>query len=445
LSQFALWWSQSGTPKVEAKGRYDADGQIYELTVTQSCPPTPGQHEKKPFHIPLKVALIDHDGQDIPLALEGDAPWTAPGERVLHVTRPKQVFRFTHVKEKPTPSLNRGFAAPIKLGFPYSHRERAFLMGRDTDLFNRWEAGQAYATDLLLRMIAAVKEDKPAKVDRAYLDAIGFVLDDADKDQAFAALAVLPPGEQEIAQAMAVVEPEAIHAARETLIAAIAKAHRKRFLALYERLASDEPYSPDATQAGRRALRNVSLRYLAAPKTAQAIAMVEKHFSDARNMTDMASALSIMSNIDSPARKTMFDAFYARFAEDPLVVDKWMTLQALSALPDTLDDVRALTRHSAFSLENPNRVRSLVHVFAMSNQLRFHAPDGAAYRFVADIALQLDHINPQVAARLLGSFETWRRFDRSRQDLIKLELERVREASDLSRNLLEVASKTLAA
>jgi aminopeptidase N len=445
LSQFALWWSQAGTPRLDIKGRYDAAAQIYELSVAQSSAPTPGQPEKPAFHIPLKAALIDKDGKNVPMALEGEAPWSAPGERVLHVTRPKQVFRFTHVKDKPTPSLNRGFAAPIKLGFSYSPRERAFLMGRDTDLFNRWEAGQAYAIDLLLRMIASVRDGRPTKVDRAYLDAIGHVLDDAEKDKAFAALAVLPPTEQEVAQAMAIVEPEAIHTARETLVVAIAQAHRKRFAALYERLASDEPYSPDAVQAGRRALRNVSLRYLAVPKTPDAIAMVEKHFAAARNMTDMAAALSIISDIDAPARKTMFDAFYTRFADDPLVIDKWMTLQALSALPDTLDHVRALTRHSAYSMENPNRVRSLVHVFAMNNQLRFHSPDGAAYRFVADIALQLDRINPQVAARLLGSFETWRRFDPKRQDLIKLELERVREAPDLSRNLLEVASKTLAA
>jgi aminopeptidase N len=445
LSQFALWWSQAGTPRLDIKGRYDAEAQTYELTVVQSCPPTPGQPEKRPFHIPLKMALLDQQGRDMRAALEGDAAWTAPQERVLHVTRPKQVFRFTNIAEKPIPSLNRSFAAPIKLGFSYTPRERAFLMGRDTDLFNRWEAGQAYATDLLLRMVAAAKDGKPAKVDRAYLDAIGHVLDDAEKDQAFAALAIIPPSEKDIAQAMSVVEPEPIHVARQALIAAIAKTHRKRFLALYERLASDAPYSPDAAQAGRRALRNVSLRYLAVPKNAEAIALVEKHFASAANMTDMAAALSIISDIDAPARKEMLDAFYRRFAEDPLVIDKWMTLQALSALPDTLDHIRALTRHSAYSLENPNRVRSLVHAFAMENQLRFHAADGAAYRFVADVALQLDRINPQVAARLLGSFETWRRFDAKRQDLIKLELERVREAADLSRNLLEVASKTLAA
>ena len=294
-------------------------------------------------------------------------------------------------------------------------------------------------------MISGIKDGKPKKVDRPYLEAIGHVLDDADRDHAFAALAVIPPTEQEIGQAMPVVEPEAIHQAREALIAAIAKTHRKRFLALYERLASDAPYSPDAQQAGRRALRNVALRYLANGKTEETIKRVEAHFVAARNMTEMAAALSIISDIDTPTRKSMFDGFYAKFASNPLVIDKWMTLQALSALPETLDHIRALTRHKAYTLENPNRVRSLVHAFAMNNQLRFHAADGAAYRFVADIALQLDSINPQVAARLLGSFETWRRFDEKRQDLIKTELERVREAPNLSRNLLEVASKTLAA
>lgn len=445
LSQFALWWSQAGTPKLDIKGRYDAEGKTYELTVVQSCAPTPGQPEKKPFHIPLVMSLIGAEGNNLPLSLEGEAPWSAPGERVLHLTRAKHVFRFTNVAEKPVPSLNRQFAAPVRVAMTLSPRERAFLMGRDTDLFNRWEAGQAYAGDLLLRMIASIRAEKPAKVDRAYLDAIGYVLDDADRDLAFAALAVLPPSEQEIAQSMPIVDPEAIHTARETLIAAIAKTHKKRFAALYQRLSSDESYSPDAKQAGRRALRNVSLRYLANSKSADAILMVEKHFNSARNMTDMAAALSIISDIDTPERKAMFDAFYARFASDPLVIDKWMTMQALSALPDTLDHIRALTRHSAYSVENPNRVRSLVHAFAMNNQLRFHAADGAAYRFIADVALQLDRINPQVAARLLGVFETWRRFDARRQDLIKHELERVREAPDLSRNLLEVASKTLAA
>jgi aminopeptidase N len=342
-------------------------------------------------------------------------------------------------------SINRGFAAPVRIAMPLKPQERAFLMGRDTDLFNRWEAGQAYALDLLLRMVAAVREGKSPKVERAFLTAIGHMLDDADRDRAFAALAVLPPSEQEIGLAMREVDPDSIHVARETLIAAIAKTHKKRFEQLYEVLASDEPYSPDAAQAGRRALRSVALRYLAVPKTPAAIALVENHFRSARNMTDMVAALSIISDVDAPARKTMFDAFYGRFAEDPLVIDKWMTLQALSSLPETLDQVRALTQHRAYSLENPNRVRALVHAFAMNNQLHFHRGDGRAYRFVADVALQLDRLNPQVAARLLGSFESWRRFDAKRQQLIKNELERVREAPNLSRNSLEVAGKALAA
>jgi aminopeptidase N len=309
-------------------------------------------------------------------------------------------------------------------------------MAGDADSFNRWEAGQAAARDAMLAMIAGRAPDP------LYIEAVGKVLMGAKDDMAFAANMLTPPLESEIAMAMPVVDPDAIHAARVTLTRTIAAAHGERLAALYESLAAAGPFSPDAASAGRRALRNACLRYLTSADDENAAALADSHYRSAANMTDMIAGLAALSRMVSPRADAAFAHFHDRFAKDPLVLDKWMGLQAGSSRPDTVERVRALMSHPAFDIKNPNRVRALVGAFS-GNQLRFHAADGSGYALVGETIRTLDKLNAQVAARMAGAFETWRRFDEKRQALMRRELETMAKTLGISSNLFEVVTKML--
>ncbi len=441
LTQFKLWYAQAGTPQVKAEGRYDAAAKTYDLTLEQHMAPTPGQPDKKPMHIPVAVGLIGRiSGRDLPLSLDG-AP-TAPTQ-VLHLREKRQTFRFKNVSEAAVPSIGRGFSAPAKFETELTPEDRAFLMAKDSDPFNRWESGQKLATEVLLRMTDDAKNGRAPKADELFLESFGELLRDARKDPAFTALAIQLPSEAELAQAMIVADPDAIHTARETLRRAISGRHGGALRDIYQSLKSNEPYSPDAGQSGKRSLRNTCLRYLTAEDTKETRSLAFEHHRSADNMTDKMGGLSPLADMSGAERDEALSQFYEQWKANPLVIDKWMGVQALSCRPDTLAHVKALMKHPAFSIENPNRVRSLVGQFVMNNQLRFHAASGEGYRFLADTVLALDRINPQVAARLSGSFETWRRFDDKRQALIRAELTRIKSTEGLSRNLFEIAEKTL--
>jgi aminopeptidase N len=321
---------------------------------------------------------------------------------------------------------------------PSDRKALAALMGRDSDAFNRWEAGQSLATDILKQMAAG----STAAPDTAYIDAIGEALARAEEDIAFTAQMLMPPLESELALAMMPPDPDAIHAARTALIRAIAAAHGARIEELYGQLDSKSAFAPDAASAGRRALRNVLLRYLSAADDENAAALADAHYRAATNMTDMIAGLAALTRMESPRRDAAFAHFHDRFATDPLVLDKWMGLQASSQLPNTVDRVRALTKHPAFDMKNPNRVRSLIGAFA-GNHLRFHAGDGQGYALVGETIRALDGINPQVASRLSAAFEAWRRYDDRRQALMRGELETTLKLSGISANLFEVATKML--
>jgi aminopeptidase N len=318
--------------------------------------------------------------------------------------------------------------------------ERAALMANDADPFNRWEAGQTLAREVMLEM-AAGGGGVPSP-DRVIVEAMGDVLARAGEDRAFAAHMLVPPLESELALAMQPADPEAIHAARTALIRAVAEAHRTRLEKLYETLQSDAAYSPDAESAGRRALRNACLRYLTAADDEDAAALAEAHYRDASNMTDMMAALSQLVRMDSRRRELTLAHFHDRFADNALVLDKWLALQAMSPLPGTLDAVRALMQHPFFDIRNPNRVRALIGAFS-GNHLRFHAADGRGYVLVGETLRRLDGINPQVAARMAGAFENWRRYDPTRQALMRAELEAMLAIPDRSSNMFEVATKML--
>jgi aminopeptidase N len=315
-------------------------------------------------------------------------------------------------------------------------------MGRDTDAFNRWEAGQALASDVLGDMIEAAKAGRRPAADSTYVEAVGQALARADEDHAFAAQMLMPPSENELAVAAARPDPDAIHVARTELIRALAAVHAKAFDTLYCKLGGDTSFSPDAKSAGRRALRNACLRYLTAADDEKAAALADSHYRAASNMTDMIAGLIQLTRMESGLMDPAFQHFHDRFHSDPLVLDKWLSLQASSCLPGTVDTVKSLMSRPPFDIKNPNRVRSLIGAFA-ANHLRFHAKDGSGYRLVAEVIAKLDPINPMVAARMAGAFESWRRYDEGRQALVRGELQALAKLSGLSSNLFEVVTKML--
>ena len=439
LAQFRLWYAQAGTPKITARGAYDATACTYTLELAQSLAPTPGQPDKLPMHIPVRIGLVGAaTGDALPLTLEGDNR-SGPASRVLELTQAFQRFVFVDVAEEPLLSLGQGFSAPAVFETPHSRHERAVLMGKDGDDFNRWEAGQILAAEIMLEVAGRARGD----ADTDYIKAIGLVLAKAEADPAFAAQMLMPPTENELATKKTPADPDAIHVARLTLVKAIALAHRDRLAQLYEHMRDAGDFSPDAASAGRRALRNACLRYLTAEDDEAAAGLADAHYRSADNMTDMIAGLAALTRMESPLRDAAFTHFHDRFKNDPLVLDKWMGLQAGSPLPETVSSVQALMKHPAFDIKNPNRVRALIGAFG-GNHLRFHSADGNGYRLVGQVIRTLDPMNPQVAARLAGAFESWKRYDAGRQALMKAELEAIHALKPISPNLFEITGKMLA-
>ncbi|HEY2011199.1 MAG TPA: aminopeptidase N [Rhizomicrobium sp.] len=437
LTQFRLWYRQSGTPVIEARGAYDAKAKTYTLDLTQTLAPTPGQPEKKTMHIPVRMGLVGQKGATLPLTLEGENH-AGPETRVLELTENFHRFTFVDVMEEPLLSLGRNFSAPAIFRTPHSRHDHATLMGRDSDAFNRWEAGQTLAAQIMLEVAGEARGD--ASTD--YIAAIGDVLARAEEDPAFAAQMLMPPTESELAAKKTPVDPVGIHTARVTLVRAIALAHRERLAQLYEHMRDSGDFSPDAREAGKRALRNACLRYLTAADDEAAAGLADAHYRSADNMTDMIAGLAALTRMESPLCDAAFTHFYDRFKNDPLVLDKWMSLQAGSPLPETVAAVRGLMKHPAFDIKNPNRVRALVGAFSV-NHLRFHNEDGSGYRLVGEVIRTLDPMNPQVAARMAGAFESWRRYDPARQALMRAELTAIHAVPGISPNLFEVTGKML--
>jgi aminopeptidase N len=400
LSQFRRWYDLAGTPVLDCGGAYS--NGVYTLTVRQSMDP--------PFHIPLAVKI-------------------GPHEQVLSVLRAEQSFEFA-VTEEPVPSLLRGFSAPVILNYPYTEAQLVHLLAHDDDPFNRWEAGQRLAAEIILK-----KGGKPSP---AFLEAALRVL--AGKDHAFIADALALPAEAFLAERLDVVDPDALHEARNALRRSLAKALQPELTSTYRALQSDAPYSPDPASAGRRALKNLCLGYLAELGLS---ALADEQFRRADNMTDAMAALACLANQDCPEREPALQAFYEKWRNEPLVVDKWLSVQAMSRLPGTLARVRQLLAHPAFDIKVPNKVYALVRAFA-ANHVRFHAADGSSYAFLAERVLELDRLNPQVAARMARGFDRWKKFDANRQAHARAQLERIRDAQGLSRDVAEIVAKSLA-
>ncbi len=441
LAQFMRWYAQAGTPEVAVTASHDAKARTYRLDLAQVVPPTPGQPSKEPMLIPFVIGLIDRDGNDLPLVRDDGTTF----ERgVLVLEGPSHSVTFTGFAQAPVLSLNRGFSAPIKVVADQSADDLRFLAAHDRDPFNRWQAVQTLATRELIGAVKAVRAGAGPHWDEGLMTALAAILADDELEPAFVAQVMTMPSEADIARDIGRdVDPDAIHAARAQLRVAVAARHRHALAETYRRTSHRGAYSPDAASAGRRALRNVCLDLAAAGGASSAIAQAMRQYESADNMTDRMAALSTLSLHDVPERAAALDDFYRRFETDPLVVDKWFSLQAMIPEAQTLARVRTLTAHPAFSFANPNRLRALIGAFAQANQTQFNRADGAGYDLVADTVLALDKKNPQVAARLLSAFKSWRVLEATRRARAEATLRRVAARDELSRDVQDIVSRSL--
>ncbi|PPS62880.1 aminopeptidase N [Pseudomonas sp. BRM28] len=447
LTQFKRWYSQAGTPRLNVSEAYDAAAQTYSLTFSQSCPATPDKVEKQPFVIPVELGLLDAQGNDIALRLQGETQAGAT-TRVLSVTEAEQTFTFVDVAARPLPSLLRGFSAPVKLSFPYDRDQLMFLMQHDSDGFNRWEAGQQLSVQVLQELIAQHQRGEALVLDQRLVTALGSVLANEALDQAMVAEMLSLPSEAYLTEISEVADVDAIHAARDFARQQLAEQLFDGLWARYQAnraVSRETAYVAEAEHFARRSLQNIALSYLMLTGRAQVLEATLEQFEACDNMTERLTALAVLVN--SPfqdERARALQSFAEHFKDNPLVMDQWFSVQAGSPLPGGLARVRALMEHPAFTLKNPNKVRALIGAFAGQNLVNFHAADGSGYRFLADLVIELNGFNPQIASRQLAPLTRWRKYDAARQALMKAELERIRGSGGLSSDVFEVVSKSLA-
>ena len=432
LSHFKLWYSQAGTPEVHFKGEYNAENSTYSISLSQKTPPTAGQSDKKPLHIPVSVGLLGKDGQDL------------VETQVLQLKEAEQDFEIEGIEEEPLPSVLRNFSAPVVLHTDLSNSDLTFLMLKDNDGFNAFEAGQT----LYLRMLNSMIDENSTDVCPKFMDTIGQLIDsgfDEQTDKALLARALTLPSIGIIGQQRSDIDPDAIYKARQAFLASIKREHRKALDRLYADNVQEGAFSIAPEAMGQRALRNTLLGILSSTYGSGCAKRSKAHYDDADNMTDRVAALSVLSNINRDEREACFDDFYERFKDYPLVVDKFFSLQAAAVRKDIISSLKKLREHSDFNIKNPNRVRSLYAAFAMNNPVGFHAVDGSGYEFLTDAILELNSINPQIASRLLTPMREWKRYTPDRQAKMQACLERIVAEKDLSPDVFEIASKSLKA
>ena len=441
LTQFKRWYSQAGTPTVYAAGKYDGKAKTYTLTLRQETKPTPNQPEKLPFVIPLGIGLIGKDGKDMPLQLQGEKEPQGTS-RVIVLDKDSDVFTFVNVAEQPVLSGNRDFTAPIHFVMDYTDAERLHQARCDSDLFNRWDAFQQYGVEQILNMVKDIQNGKEPTLPEAYFDVWESYLTDKTLDKGFVARAITLPQENYLADQMDVVDVDAIHKARYFVKQAIAKRFEKELRAVYDENNSDAEYTPSPEQSARRALKNMALSFLGDLGTNNEL--VEKQYAQANNMTDKLAAMNIASNSKNPKREAIMDDFYQTYKNEKAAVNKWIFTNACADRPDAVNVVRKLLTHPAFNIKNPNNVRSLMGGFAY-NQTEFHKLDGSGYDFAVEMAYKMDDMNPQMAAHMVKPLTRWKRFDAKRQEMMKKALEKVLEKKNLSKNVYELVTKSLAA
>ena len=441
LSQFFHWYEEAGTPQVVAQSRWLQAEGVFELTLTQSLAPTPGQATKPNLHIPLAMGLVGPDGEDMPLDLEGTGILNNP---VIELHDAVQTFRFRNLKQRPVPSVNRGFSAPVHLVGNLSAADELALMGRDSDPFNRWEMAQNRASEIITGAIAAPDHTVSADLARSYGEALKRVLADDGLEDAFKALMAMLPGEQDLARELGSnVDPAAIHQARDALRRSLGNQLKAELRQIWEALPAGEAYSPDPASAGRRSLGYAALDLLIAGDAANGATLALEHYRAATNMTDEMGALNVLARVDCPEREEALQAFYDSHLSDPLLVDKWMMLNAMAPFDGAIARVRELMGHELFDITRPNRVRALVGSFAAMNPVQFNAPNGEGYELVAEVIEKLDSFNPQVAARLATNYRSWRALEPGRRGKARETLMRLRDGANVSRDTYEIVSKSL--
>ena len=439
LQQFRRWYSQAGTPVLTVSDEYDEQNKQYRLTIEQSCPATPGQKEKLPFHIPLRIGLLDGEGDDLVLNSAGDT------ELVLDVTETRETFIFDAIEERPLPSLLRGFSAPVRVKYDYTRDDLLFLMEHDSDHFNRWDACQRLASGVIDEMVAAMEQGQACTPDESLIQAFGTIISDTSIDLAVKAKMLALPSEAALAEQAIEVYPQFIHQARQQVKQAIALAHGQALEGLWRSLSVDKPYRPEADDIAERTLKNICLSYLTGLDDKARLALAEQQYDAATNMTDRFAALSSIVNAGYQERtltERVLTDFLTRYRHDTNVMDQWLSVQAASPVLGTLENVLALMQHEVFDASSPNKLRSVLGGFA-SNMKQFHGIDGLGYEFLTDQLLDLDKKNPQIAARLMTPLTRWRKFEPGCRERMREALKRIKAAPGLSADVYEVVTKSL--
>ncbi|MGR9115152.1 MAG: aminopeptidase N [Gammaproteobacteria bacterium] len=442
LTQFRRWYGQAGTPVIKVQPSYDEDANRLTLTIRQHCPPTPGQLHKEPLHIPIRLGLLNPDGSTAICRLLGDSE--GQEEVVLQLTEAEQSFVFEALPEQPVVSILRGFSAPVKMDMRRDLAELGFLLRHDSDTFNRWEAGQQLAISIIMGLISDWRAGREMHVNPVIIEAYAHLLTQEWEDLSYSALLLSLPSESYLAEQMEVVDVEGIHQAREKVMSVLAEQLQQPLHRLYQTYHKDESGQFDSGAIGRRRIKNACLAFLSKLHQPEFEQLISLQFETAKNMTDQMAALSAVVNEVHPKKAEYLDDFYRQWQGEPLVIDKWFALQASGRSADTFATVQALLAHPAFDLKNPNRVRSLIGAFSQANPLHFHAANGQGYCFLTDQIIALNAINPQVASRMLGALTQWRRYDEGRQMMMKAALERIMSTKAISKDVYEVASKSLA-
>lgn len=442
LEQFLLWYNQAGTPRVSATGHFDEERRRYALTLKQNCPPTPGQTEKKPMHIPVSIGFVSSKSGSLKTSISGINQDARDTHIVsLHSTESQIFFEgFNEASESIALSINRGFTAPIQTEFEQSPINLATIMGGDPDPVTRWDASQSLACEILVRHC---NNKVSTDILETYSEAISSIIDNAMDDPAGTALLITLPSEKIIWELMDAIDPVAVHNAHQWLNAEIGKTFYDSFQVLFEECLTGGPFNPSAKDAGLRSLRNTALKYMVSRGTPADHELAYSHYENADNMTDRWAGLTALNTTESDRRREALNDFENRFESNELVLDKWFTLEACHPYPQTISRVEQLLSHSRYDDQNPNRIRALVGAFATGNTVAFHDPSGLGYELLTNQIIKIDQFNPQTAARLMGAYQNWSKFEDGRKALMHGHLMRISAAKALSPDVSEIVEKCL--
>ncbi len=443
LTQFRRWYNQAGTPQVTVKEAFDPKSKQFKLTLSQKCPLTPDQKEKMPFVIPIKIALYDDEGGKISLESKNPIHQTEEGHFLI-LDKETQEFVFENVPIKPVPSLLGNFSAPVKLSYPYTESELVLLMTSDEDLFNRWDASQRIGTHAIKSLMKDYQQNKTLSAPATIIKAYSKLLKQKISEPALLAQLLAIPSFSYVAEEFSTIEVDSLIAARKALVEGFSESLEDELARLYQDAAQADDGSLSSASMGQRALKNTCLYFLV-KAGAKWLNLAEEQYKNARNMTDKIGALGAINHSTSPMRQKLFDDFYNTFKNDPLVVNKWLSLQAAADLPNVLSNIQALLTHEGFDINNPNKVYALINTFGMANPERFHDESGKGYQFLADRVIELNQRNPQVAARLLEGLTQWKRLDEKHGELMKKALMKIESSGNLSEDVYEIVTKSLSA